>query len=162
MADNDSLIPEQSVAAAHGLILNLGIEPMNTSDMGDAEFLDQDERFEEIDVEIENANDEDYFPYAKKRSTTTTTRSKFKEKKGIQQQKRKALKKEIELPIKIDLINLVKAERSLYNLKDPLYMSRNHKEKKWSEIADAMQKKYPEMTIDKCKKMWDAVRESTR
>lgn len=76
--------------------------------------------------------------------------------------KPKVLKKEAELPIKIDLINLVKNERALYNLKDPLYMSRTNKEKVWSEICDGMKVKYPAMTIDECKRLWNAVRESTR
>ena len=47
---------------------------------------------------------------------------------------KKIPKRDIELPIKIDLIQHVKLERSLYDLKDPLYMNRTHKDFTWAEI----------------------------
>lgn len=124
------------------------------------------EKIESETEEEQKAKDADYHPSGRqsgKQSAKRAARSKSKAKKSDENEpKRKVLKKEAELPIKIDLINLVKNERSLYNLKDPLYMSRIHKEKIWSEICDEMKKKYPEMTIETCKKMWNAVRESTR
>lgn len=123
----------------------------------------EDETYEDLEFA-----DDDYEPGVKKPTTSSrrTTRSKSKPQAQSLAQKRKTseklLKKEIELPIKIDLINLVKQERSLYNLKDPLYMNRIHKDKIWVDISQAMMQKYPDMNTDKCKKMWSAVRESTR
>lgn len=158
MDDSDTLTEEERNAAVQSAMLDLGIEPMNTNEM---EYLDDGVTYEELDFDIgDDENDEEYTPYTKKATVRSATTRLGK--RMVSKPKRKTLKKEIELPIKIDLINLVKAERSLYNLKDPLYMSRNHKEKKWSEISDNMKQKYPEMTIEKCKRMWEAVRESTR
>lgn len=76
--------------------------------------------------------------------------------------KPKVLKKDVELPVKIDLIDLVKQEKCLYNLKDPMYMSRVHKQMIWEKISTTLMENYADMTADKCKKMWIAVRESTR
>lgn len=123
----------------------------------------EDETYEDLEFA-----DDDYEPGVKKPTSSNrrTTRSKVKPQAQSVAQKRKTteklLKKEIELPIKIDLISLVKQERSLYNLKDPLYMNRIHKDKIWVDISEAMMQKYPDMNTDKCKKMWNAVRESTR
>lgn len=76
--------------------------------------------------------------------------------------KGKCLKKDVELPIKIDLIELVKKERCLYNLKGPMYMSRVHKQMIWEKISTSLKEYYEDMNVEKCKKMWMAVRESTR
>lgn len=76
--------------------------------------------------------------------------------------KTKHLKKDMELPVKIDLIELVKQEKSLYNLKDPKYKSRVHKQTVWEKISATLMENYSDMNVEKCKKMWDAVRESTR
>lgn len=121
--------------------------------------------------------DDEYTPYSKstkksvaaKRSrnnpatstvtsaTATATTSTAKPAK-----KTKHLKKDIELPVKIDLIELVKKERCLYNLKDKMYMSRVHKQMVWEKISTTLKKHYAHMNVEKCKKMWNAVRESTR
>lgn len=114
------------------------------------------------DVENDDVADTDYTPATKKSGSRKTIRAKSNAKKTSAPKRKTPLKKEIELPMKIDLINLVKAERSLYNLKDPSYSLRIHKDKKWSEICDAMKRKYPELTVEVCKKMWSSVRESTR
>lgn len=75
---------------------------------------------------------------------------------------KKIPKRDIELPIKIDLIQHVKLERSLYDLKDPLYMNRTHKDFTWLEISKKMSEKFPKMDADKCTKMWSSIRESAR
>lgn len=75
---------------------------------------------------------------------------------------KKIPKRDIELPIKIDLIQHVKLERSLYDLKDPLYMNRTHKDFTWVEISKKMSEKHPNMDADKCTKMWSSIRESAR
>lgn len=72
------------------------------------------------------------------------------------------LKKDIELPVKIDLIELVKEQKCIYNLKDPLYKSRVHKQKVWEKISEKLMPNYADMNVDKCKKMWESVRESAR
>lgn len=151
------LTEDERRAAIQGMEENLDQFRMDTSE----EYLDYDNI--ESETEKQKANDEDYHPSGRQSGKQNAKRARSKAKKNDENEpKRKVLKKEAELPIKIDLINLVKNERSLYNLKDPLYMSRIHKEKIWSEICDEMKKKYPKMTIEECKKMWNAVRESTR
>lgn len=109
--------------------------------------------------------DEDYEPPSKKVPKEKKKNSASKKSKTITKVKvirEKKLKKEIELPMKIDLVKLVKEECSLYNLKSSFYMNRIHKEKIWENISSKLNEKYPEMTVDKWKKLWLAVRESTR
>lgn len=144
-------------------ILSMNIE-LNESIAYENLRVANEEYLEDEDYEEAEFVDDDYEPGTKKQATSRgrTTRSKSKAQNVDSKRKEKTLKKDIELPIKIDLIALVKAQPSLYNLKDPMYMTRNHKEKIWSEIADTMMEKYPDMNVEKCKKMWNAVRESTR
>lgn len=89
-------------------------------------------------------------------------RGKRKAKKSTDGPPKKTTKKEIELPIKIDLIELVKRNRPLYNLKDPMHMNRTHKDLIWQNISDEMVSKYPDMEAESCRKMWTSIRESTR
>ena len=95
-------------------------------------------------------------------STETSTTSTVTASTANTAKKSKHLKKDVELPLKIDLIALVKKEKCLYNLKDPMYMSRVHKQKVWEEISANLQPNYADMNVDKCKKVWNSVRESTR
>lgn len=155
-------IMESGLSAAD--IEEMTIEVVEMSMQQRRQLNEDDETFEEVEF----ADDDDYEPGTKKSVSSSTcvrqTKSKTIAKQADEQQKRKnkVLKKDIELPIKIDLIGLVKNERSLYNLKDPLYLSRTHKDKVWLSICDAMKKKHPGMEVEKCKRMWNAVRESTR
>lgn len=138
------LTPEERDEALHSMHLSIDAATAAQLLMRSEDDILDDETYEDI-----HFIDDDYEPGIKKRASSKgrATRSKAKSQTVAAKKKttEKLLKKEIELPIKIDLIGLVKKERSLYNLKDPLYMNRIHKDKVWVDISEVMMQKYPEM-----------------
>lgn len=148
-------------------IESLSIEMVEAHEHQNRQQIDESFGDDET-LEVLEFDDDDYVPGTKKvvsssKNIRTTRATSSAKKVGAEpKRKEKALKKDIELPIKIELIELVKNQSSLYNLKDPLYVSRTNKDKVWLSISDALKEKYPGMDVEKCKRMWNSVRESTR
>lgn len=120
----------------------------------DIQVLEDDEEFEKFDND-DDWMDETYQPPHKKRPTPSPALSASSSTKGK--------KKELEHDVKVAICHHVRNYPPLYQITHQNYSNRAEKDAIWEQISKSLCKKFgPEMTVQKCRKLWDALRESTR
>lgn len=122
-------------------------------DYDEDEFLDYEDP--------RDKHDEDYQPAKKSvkvvKSPTPSTASSSSSKAT----KRK--KKDLEHAAKVAICEEVRKHPAIYQITHQNYMNKITRDAIWEEISDALINKLgPSMTVQNCRKMWDALRESTR
>lgn len=124
------------------------------------EYLD-DEEYEDIEMfdVVDDLRDVDYVPNKRSKrvsapspspSTSSSSSSKLK-------------KKDREHAAKVAICQEVRKYPSLYQITHKEHLNKVAKDAIWEEISASLKGKIgPKMTIQHCRKLWEALRESTR
>lgn len=113
---------------------------------------DDDDEIAAEYLESDNGFDEDYEPTGKKKKASTAKKV-----------NKKTTKKEKEFDDKVAICKEVGKQPAIYQITHRDYSNKQVREKIWQQISkDLIESNGEHMTIRQCKKIWEALRESTR
>lgn len=122
------------------------------------EITDFDSIQDDIIEYDDEDKDKDYLPPNPKKSKQSRPSSASSSTSST-----KILKREREFEMKVAICEEVRKYPALYQITHKNYANKGIKDSNWKEISETLKIRFgPTMTISYCRKLWDALRESTR
>lgn len=179
MSDNEFLSQEERHEAENGLmeeIINFQMKQKDASSQRDLfkriakgrqlpplivfEDGTVSEDFDDDLVPSDNEKDLDFLP---KSTAKRNAPKRNAPKRNPAKKSKKSTKKESEFEIKVAVCKAIRDHPQVYQITHKEYSNKQIRDAQWLEISQKVSKLVGEDTdVDKCRKIWNALRESTR